>query len=312
MFRLFFSSPSLHQSGKSILEVCFNPKVNSSSSLLLQCSFSTSAAVVEESADLGTRVIVKNEVTAPVPWKNAPEIDVYSLYEGKVVDRVQLPPFIFGAPIRPDIMHQAVVWHRASQRQGTHQAKTVGMVAHSTKKHHQQKGTGLARAGNRRAPQRRGGGVAFPPSPRDYSYPLPLKVRRLALRSVLSAKLEEGRLVLLKEDALLSHKTGEFEDLLLQNQLLWKKDEESRNKTLTKLLLCCPTPTDKNMRLASRQLSNVTLLPAGGLSVYEILRHTTLALCPGALESLTTRLMKDYVPSYEEVFSGDDFDSKKK
>ena len=251
----------------------------------------------------GGRVFANNELTAALPWNRNPEADVYSLYEGRVLERIQLSPFIFSAPIRQDLLHQAVVWHRASQRQGTHQAKTVGMVSHSTKKLRPQKGMGMARAGNRRAPQRRGGGVVFPPSPRDHSFPLPNQIRRFALRSALTAKLEEGRLLLLKENGLLTHKTADLEDLLFRNQLLWKKDEGSRKKTFTNLLIVCSSHLDKNLALASRRISNVSLLPVQDLSVYEILRHTTLGLCHGSLDDLTKSLMIDYVPSYYEIFS---------
>ena len=209
-----------------------------------------------------------------------------------MVERIQLDPFVFGAPIRPDVIHQAVVWHRACLRQGTHQAKTVAMVSGSTKKLYKQKGTGRARAGNIRAPQRRGGGVAFPPSPRDYSYDLPMKVRRLALRSALTAKLEEGRLVVVKETGVDSHKTRELEELLSNTGLVWKR-EELRRKTPSSVLLCSPAPVDRNLRLAARGLDNVGITTSVKLSVYHMLKHNTLVLCGKTLEELTERLGKD-------------------
>ena len=176
----------------------------------------------------------------------------------------------------------------------------MGMVSGSTKKLYKQKGTGKARAGNIRAPQRRGGGVAFPPSPRDYSYALPLKVRRYALRSALSAKLEEGRLVVVKESSLESHKTREFEELLLTGGLVWKR-EELRRKTPSSLLICSPAPIDRNLRLAARNLENVNLTNSFKLSVYQLLKSTTLVVCEETLEELVGRLGKDKGVGYWEA-----------
>jgi len=240
--------------------------------------------------------------TSPLPWSAPPEVDIFSLKENRIVERRKLHPFVFAAPLRTDVLHQAVVWYRASQRQGTHQAKTVGMVAHSTKKLRRQKGSGMARLGNRRAPQLRGGGVVFPPMPRDYSFSLPEKVRRLALRTALSAKLAEGRLIFLAEDSIDSHKTKDFENLLYDRGLLWEETNRHSKKPAT-LLMCVPGAIDENLRRASRNIENISLVPSGGLNVFEILRHTTLALCGSTVDILTTRLLKDHFPSYHEFHS---------
>ena len=268
---------------------------STSSSFPLPSCFSTSPVSLSDSR-LPTHI---QNRTAPLPWTPRPKVDVFSWKEKRIVQNITLHPFVFSAPIRPDILHQAVVWYRAAQRQGTHQAKTVGMVAHSTRKHHQQKGTGRARAGNVRAPHWKGGGVVFPPSPRDYSFDFPLKLRRFALRSALTAKLNEGRLVVVAEETWDTPKTKEFEDFLISQGLVF--ETENRSKRLSSLLLCVSGPIDHTLRLASRRLSNVTVMPLGGLSVYDILRHTTLALSTEAVNQLTLRLLKDQRPEYHEV-----------
>jgi large subunit ribosomal protein L4 len=264
---------------------------------LLPPSFEKHYSLTVRYSDLEQQELAS--INGSLPWSAPPMIDVYSFKDAQVIDRIQLHPFIFSAPIRPDILHQAVVWHRASQRQGTHQAKTVGMTNHSTRKILRQKGSGRARHGHNRAPQFKGGGVVFPPSPRDYSYPLPLKVRRLALRSALTSKLVEGRLIIVQDISLESHKVREFQNILLQNGYIWKK--ETRSELLTSILISPQPKFDKNLRLASRVLKNVTVIPSPGLSVYDILRHNTLILSLSSLQELTQRLLKDWFPSYHEV-----------
>jgi large subunit ribosomal protein L4 len=297
MMRCFGSSAS-STVWRSVARSLFTP--SSPATPPLPSHFSSSVFSLSLSKDISTVPTHIQDRTAPLPWSRPPEVDVFSWKEGKVVKNITLHPFVFSAPIRPDILHQAVVWYRASQRQGTHQAKTVGMVAHSTRKHHQQKGTGRARAGNVRAPHFKGGGVVFPPSPRDYSYDLPLRIRRFALRSALTAKLNEGRLVVLAEETWSDPKTKDFEKMLFSHGLVFELSEK-RSKRPSSLLLCVSGTVDPTLRLASRRLTNVTVMPIGGLSVYDILRHTTLAISNDALDLLTLRLMKDQRPEYHEV-----------
>src|SRR5256885_4698606 len=116
--------------------------------------------------------------------------------EGKESGRVDLPASGFNAPVNEAVLHQAVLRQQANDRQGTHQTKTRGEVSGGGKKPWRQKGTGRARQGSTRAPQWRHGGVVFGPHPRSYEQDLPRKMRRLAMRSVLSAKAADGRILL--------------------------------------------------------------------------------------------------------------------
>src|SRR6202171_647764 len=127
--------------------------------------------------------------------------------KGETVKTVELPAEIFEAPINKDLMHQAYVRQMANDRQGTHETKTRGEVSGGGKKPWKQKGTGRARQGSTRAPQWRHGGIVFGPHPRAYEQKMPRKQRRLALRSALSAKSQEGAVRIVEEIALEAPKT---------------------------------------------------------------------------------------------------------
>jgi len=126
------------------------------------------------------------------------EVDVVNM-QGKTVKRVTLPAAIFEAPVRQDLMHQALVRQLANARLGTVKTKGRGEVSGGGRKPWRQKGTGRARQGSTRAPQWRGGGKVHTPVPRDYSVKMPVKMRRAALRSALSAKAAEAMVVVVDE-----------------------------------------------------------------------------------------------------------------
>lgn len=137
------------------------------------------------------------------------EVEVKNM-QGKTIRKVQLPEGIFEAPIRQDLMHQALVRQLANARQGTHSTKTRGEVSGGGKKPWKQKGTGRARQGSTRAPQWKGGGKAHTPKPRDYSLKMPRQMRRAALRSALSAKAAGAQIVVVDQLDLAQPKTAEM------------------------------------------------------------------------------------------------------
>jgi len=134
------------------------------------------------------------------------QVDVTTLSQGDA-GKIELAASVFEQPVRKDILHQVVVWQLAKRRQGTHANKTRSEVKATTKKMFKQKGTGRARHGSADVAQFRGGGRAFARKPRDYSHDLPKKVRKMGLKSALSSKLKDGRLVVLDKAKMAEAKT---------------------------------------------------------------------------------------------------------
>lgn len=202
--------------------------------------------------------------------------DVVSL-ESETVGTVDLADGVFGLEARPDILARAVTWQLAKRRAGTHSTKTRGEVARTGKKPYRQKGTGRARQGSTKGPHMRGGGIVFGPRPRDHAIDLPKKVRKLALRTALSAKRAAGELVVLDKAEL-----GEPKTKLLATRLTklgWSKP----------LVIDADKP-EANFARAARNLVGVDVLPSIGANVYDILRHQTLVLTRSAVDKLTERL----------------------
>ena len=141
------------------------------------------------------------------------QVPVYNL-AGEVVRNIEISDSVFGVSFNEGVVHQAMLRQRANARQGTASTKTRGEVAGSTHKMYRQKGTGSARAGSRRSPVRRGGGITFGPHPRSYRQAMPKKMRRLALRCVLSAKVGDGELKILEELKLDEPKTKQMAQVL--------------------------------------------------------------------------------------------------
>lgn len=202
--------------------------------------------------------------------------DVISL-EAKKVGSIDLDEAVFGVPVRGDILARAVNWQLARRRAGTHKAKTLGEVSGTTAKPFRQKGTGRARQGSTRAPQMRGGGVVFGPVVRSHAYDLPKKVRKLALRTALSAKQADGKLIVLDEAKLKDPKTSALAKSL--GKLGWGT-----------ALVVDGAEVDANFARAARNIIGIDVLPSIGANVHDILRRETLVLTKDAVASLVERL----------------------
>jgi large subunit ribosomal protein L4 len=196
---------------------------------------------------------------------------------GKAAGDVDLNDAIFGLEVRKDILARVVNWQLAKRRAGTHSTKGVGEISGTTAKPFKQKGTGRARQGSSRSPQMRGGAVIFGPKPRDYGYTLPKKVRRLGLKTALSAKQAEGKLVILKDASMKEPKTGELVKQL--KSLGWAN-----------ALIIDGAEVNENFASAAANIPNIDVLPQQGANVYDILRRDTLVLTQQAVEALEARL----------------------
>ncbi len=188
----------------------------------------------------------------------------------------QLKEEIFGAKVRPHLLHQAVIMQLNNRRAGAASTKTKGFVRGGGKKPWRQKGTGRARAGSIRSPLWVGGGTVFGPQPRDYSYLMPKRARREALRSALSLKNQEGKIIVLDKLELPEIKT----------KLMRKMIEELQVKNA---LVVIPQP-DEKVELSARNLPNVKVLRVEGINVYDLLHHEHLILTEGSLRLLERRL----------------------
>ena len=187
------------------------------------------------------------------------------------------PDAVFAVPVRKDILHRCVVWQLSRRQQGTHKTKGRAEVTATAKKMYAQKGTGRARHGNEAAPQFRGGGKAFGPVVRSHASDLPKKVRKLALRSALSSKAAEGKLIIVDAAALAEPKTaklkGHFGAL-----------------GVTSALIIAGAEVDTNFARAASNIAHIDVLPQQGANVYDILRRDTLVLTRDAVKHLEERL----------------------
>ncbi len=183
---------------------------------------------------------------------------------------------IFGRTVRKDILARAVNWQLAKRRSGNHKTKEIGDISGTTKKPYAQKGTGNARQGSLRSPQFRGGATIFGPVVRSHAHDLPKKVRKLALKTALSAKHKDGKLVVWGEAAA----SGKTKDLAAQfKKLGWGS-----------VLVIDGPEVNAKFAQAARNIPNVDVLPQQGANVYDILRRDTLVLTKGAMEHLVERL----------------------
>ena len=196
--------------------------------------------------------------------------------EGKAAGKVKLSETVFGLEPRQDILQRMVRWQLARKQQGTHKTKGRSEINRTGAKMFRQKGTGRARHSSARAPQFRGGGKAHGPVVRSHEHGLPKKVRALALRHALSAKLRDENLIIVDEIAAKEAKTkalsGSLEKLGLSNALFIGGAE-----------------LDSNFRLAARNIPGVDVLPVQGINVYDILRRGKLVLSKAAVEALEER-----------------------
>lgn len=202
--------------------------------------------------------------------------DVISL-ENKTVGSIDLDETVFGLPVRNDILARMVNWQLAKRRAGTHKTKGVSEVSGTTKKPFRQKGTGRARQGSTRSTQMRGGGIVFGPVVRSHAHDLPKKVRKLALKTALSAKQADGKLVVLDNAALKEAKTRELVKTLAN--LGW-----------TSTLLIDGATVDANFAKAAQNIFELDVLPSQGANVHDILRRDTLVLTKDAVATLVERL----------------------
>jgi len=197
--------------------------------------------------------------------------------DNKKAGEIELDESVFGLPARKDILARVVNWQLAKRRAGTHKVKTRGEVAGSTRKLFRQKGTGNARMGSARTSQRRGGATVFGPVVRDHSHSLIKKVRKLGLKTALSAKAAEGKLVVVDDVAVKEPKTGELAKKFAA--LGWSS-----------VLIIDGADVNGGFAKAIRNLPLVDVLPQQGANVYDILRRDTLVLTKGAVEALEARL----------------------
>ncbi|MCB9676507.1 MAG: 50S ribosomal protein L4 [Alphaproteobacteria bacterium] len=202
-------------------------------------------------------------------------VDVYSM-DKKKVGSVELDDAIFGAEVKPHLLHAAVRYQLAKRRQGTHAVKRRADVTGGGKKPYKQKGTGRARQGTTRAPQWRGGGVVFGPEPRDHAIGMNKKERRAALCSALSKRVADNALVVLDTLSFDAPKTKQVVDLLQRFEM-------------GSALLVLPEGDDA-VEKSARNLPNVTVIRSGGVNVYDILRRDNLVITQDAVEALTKRL----------------------
>ncbi|MFH0856249.1 MAG: 50S ribosomal protein L4 [Candidatus Omnitrophota bacterium] len=206
--------------------------------------------------------------------------------QGKEVDSVKLNTSVFDGIINSEAIYQAVTAYRANQRKGLAATKTRGEVSGGGRKPWKQKGTGRARVGSTRSPLWRHGGVVFGPHPRDFSYTLPDKIKNLALKSSLNAKVKELNLIVLDELKLENSKTKEAAKLFFNLKLNCLKDRKS-----SRVLLLLDKAAG-NVKLALRNIDFLRFNLASDTNVYEVLAHKKLVITKDGLAQLTNRLKK--------------------
>ena len=197
--------------------------------------------------------------------------------EGNEVGTMELNDAVFGVEINEHLVHLAVVRQLANKRQGTQKAKTRSEVSGGGRKPWRQKGTGHARQGSIRAPQWTGGGVVFAPVPRDYEVKMNKKERRAALKSALTSKVQDNKLVVVDSLALAEAKTKEMQKVLTN----LKADKA----------LVITAADDQNVAISARNIADVQTATVSTMNVYDVMKHNTVVVT------------KDAVASIEEVYA---------
>lgn len=195
---------------------------------------------------------------------------------GKKLKEINAPKAVFDTPVKEHLIYEAVVSHQANQRQGSAATKTRAMVRGGGRKPWRQKGTGRARVGSTRSPLWRAGGTTFGPHPRDYSIRMPRKAKRVALKSVLAAKLADNQLMVLESMELAEPKTKAGVQLL-------------NNLKLDSALLV-DQHTNTNLILSVRNIPKVKAVDFNNLTVYDVLNHERLVFSQRAFDSLMEKL----------------------
>ena len=193
--------------------------------------------------------------------------------DGTKAGSIELNDNIFGIEPNQHVLFEAINLQRASMRQGTHAVKNRSAVSGGGRKPWKQKGTGRARQGTIRAPQWRGGGIVFGPTPRSYSYKMPKKMRRLALRSALSAKVQENAFTVLESLTFDAPKTKEFKNM-------------TTTLELPKKVLFIVEAEDVNVALSARNIPGVTVITTTGLNVLDIVHANQVVMTKGAVEKV--------------------------
>lgn len=192
---------------------------------------------------------------------------------GAQVGEIELADAVFGIAPNEHVLFDAVMMQRASLRQGTHKVKTRSEVRGGGRKPWKQKGTGRARQGSIRSPQWRGGGIVFGPSPRSYSYKLPKKVRRLAIKSALSTKVLEQSMLVLEDLVLNAPKTQDMVAVL-------------KGLSVQKKVLIVTADINENVALSARNIQGITVVAANEVNVLDVLHHDTLIMTKAAVEKV--------------------------
>ena len=203
-------------------------------------------------------------------------VSVYNI-EGKEIDKIELNDAVFGVEVNEHLLHMAVVAQLANKRQGTQKAKTRSEVSGGGRKPWRQKGTGHARQGSTRSPQWTGGGVVFAPVPRDYSFKLNKKEKRIALKSALTSRVQADKFIVLDELKLAEIKTKKFQEIL-------------NNLKVTKAMVVLGED-DKNVILSARNIPDVITASVNTINTYDIMKYSTVIAT------------KDAVAKIEEVYA---------
>lgn len=202
-----------------------------------------------------------------------PKVAVYDM-TGAKTGEIELNDSVFGVEINEALVHQAVVMQMASQRQGTHATKTRAMVRGGGRKPWKQKGTGRARAGSIRSPLWVGGGVAFGPHPRSYKFSMPRKARRLAIKSALTAKVNDGGLMVVENISFAEPKTKDVVKLLGNFEAQAAK------------ALIITVDNDENVEKSSRNIPGVKAIGTIGLNVIDLLHHDKVLVTKEAVAKI--------------------------
>jgi large subunit ribosomal protein L4 len=208
-----------------------------------------------------------------------PEISVKN-WSNKTVRKLELDAAVFDYPLKPHLIYEAVLAHQAAGRAGTHKVKNRVEVSGGTRKLWRQKNTGRARMGDNRSPLWRHGGTVHGPVPRDYSWKMPKRMRRNAIRSALAQKLRDGELLCIEAFDLKSHKTGELEQALAGGLGLERKT------------LLVPLEDEQNLDLAARNIQRLKVVRALGVSVVDLLSHDAVLISEDALKRLNEVLAR--------------------
>ncbi len=198
-------------------------------------------------------------------------VSVFNM-EGKEVGTMELNDAVFGVEINEHLVHLAVVRQLANNRQGTQKAKTRSEVSGGGRKPWRQKGTGHARQGSTRAPQWTGGGVVFAPVPRDYSFKMNKKERRAALKSALTSRVQENKLIVLDELKLDAIKTKDMQKVL---------DNLNVNKALVVL-----ADNDQNVILSTRNIPDVVTAVPSTINTYDVMKYNTVIVTKASVAAI--------------------------